>query len=81
MRQCCFFADIIAESFVRAQKTSESPPSTSPQKPPQVLGVTGLTLSSGLEVLHVLHSGIQQMNDGILYKHNRGDTEAAHLKQ
>ena len=75
------FADIISESFVRAQKTAENSPSTSPQKPPQVLGVTGLTLSSGLEVLHVPRSGTQQMNAGILSKHNRGDTEAARLER
>ena len=80
-QQMTSFANIIAESFVRAQKAVASPTLTPPQKLPQALGVTGLTLSSGLDVLHVPLSGTQKMNAGILLKHNCGDTESACLKQ
>ena len=79
-QQMAYFADIFAESFVRAQKAAASSTSTSPQKLRQVLDVTDLTLSSELDVLHIPRSGTQQMNAGILSKHNRGDTEAARLK-
>ena len=49
------FADIIAVAFVKAnQHATKSSPSTK-----QTLGVTGLTLSSGMDVLHVPRSGSQ----------------------
>ena len=80
-QQMASFADIIAESFVRAQKAAASSTLTSPQKLPQMLGVTGRTLLSGLDVLRVPHSGTQQMMAGILLKHNHSETEAACLKR
>jgi len=48
---------------------------------PPHLGVTGITLTSGLEVLHVPCSGSQQESAGITSKHSRGDTLSARLKQ
>ena len=82
-KQMLSFADIIAESFVRATQNAKSnqPASFPLQNPPQQLGVTGLTLSSGLEVLHVPRSGKQQATAGIMSKHSRGDTESARLKR
>ena len=81
------FADIIALSFVEANKRNASPyASAGATKPPhdvfgQPLGVTGISLASGLEVLHVPRSGTQRLTAGIKSKHSRGDTESARLKQ
>ena len=71
------FADIIAVAFVKAnQHATKSSPSTK-----QTLGVTGLTLSSGMDILHVPRSGSQQVHAGVTSKHSRGDTESARLKR
>ena len=68
------FADIIAQAFVRANKESKYD-SGPPKMPP--LGVTGVTLSSGLDVLHVPRSGTQQATAGITSKYNCGDSESS----
>ena len=46
------FVDIIAVAFVKANQNAKSSLSTK-----QTLSVTGLTLSSGMNVLHVPRSG------------------------
>ena len=70
------FADIIAVAFVKAnQHATKSSPSTK-----QTLGVAGLTLSSGMDVLRVPRSRSQQVHAGVTSKHSRGDTESARLK-
>ena len=71
------FADIIAVAFVKAnQHANKSSPATK-----QTLGVTGLTLPSGMDILHVPRSGSQQVHAGVTSKHSRGDTESARLKR
>ena len=60
------FADIIAVVFVKAnQHANKSSPATK-----QTLGVTGLTLSSGMDILHVPRSGSQQVHAGVTSKHS-----------
>ena len=78
------FADIIAQSFADAMKKEREDLKTeyasdSSKMPP--LGVTGVTLSSGLDVLHVPRSGTQQATAGINSKYNRGDSESSRLKR
>ena len=75
------FADIIAESFALAMK-KHSPTTSVPSShtmPP--LGVTGIALSSGLEVFHVPRSGVQQATAGVTSKHSRGDSDSSRLKR
>ena len=43
--------------------------------------MTGLTLSSGLDILHLPCSETQQAYAGVTSKYSRGDTESARLKQ
>ena len=76
--QMLTFADIIAEAFIKANKKDakeEYVPHT------QQLGVTGITLTSGLDILHVPRSGTQQSNAGITSKYSRGDSESSRLKR
>ena len=44
-------------------------------------GVTGKTLASGLETLHVARSAVQQANSAVMPKHRRGSTDMARLKR
>ena len=52
------FDDLIAEFFVRANQNLTTSEYQHQQQPP-VLGVSGITLPSGLDVLHMLQSGTQ----------------------
>jgi len=84
------FAGTIAHAFVQAQRieeerrvasASESTPKSPTNSYGQQLGVTGIELNSGLEVLHVPRNSKQRLAAGVTFKHSRGDTEAARLKR
>ena len=72
------FANIIAKAFVQANKKDTVKYDTASMPP---LGATGVTLHSGLDVLHVPRSGTQQDTAGITSKYLRGDSESDHLKR
>ena len=59
------FADIIAVALVKANKNAKSSPPT-----PRQLGVIGLTLSSGLDILHRPPSETQQAYAGVTSKYS-----------
>jgi len=77
------FADIIADAIVKAnlKSAAASETASSFSHPYQQLGVTGITLTLGLEVLHVSRSGSQQESARGTSKHSCGDTESARLKR
>ena len=76
------FADIIADAIAKADlKSAVASKNASSFSHPPHLCVTGITLTSGLEVLHVPRSGSQQESIGITSKHSRGDTLSACLKR
>ena len=82
--QMTTFADVITQSFASAMKAQASTEKASNvpssfKMPP--LGVTGNTLSSGLEVLHAPRSGKAQANAGVTSKHSRGDNDSSRLKR
>ena len=77
-KQMDTFANIIAEAFVQANKKDTSKYDTASMPP---LGVTGVTLHSGLDVLHVPRSGNQQDTAGITSKYSRGNSESDRLKR
>ena len=72
------FADIIAVAFVKANQNAKNANSSPPTS--QRLGVTGLTLSSGLDILHMPRCETQQAYAGVTSKYSRSDTESARLK-
>ena len=75
-------ADVITEAFVCQAKIQNMPfAGQRNQKTPTMLGVTGIMLSSGLEVRHVPRSKAQQAGSGILLKHDHTNREVICLKR
>jgi hypothetical protein len=69
--------DVIAKAFVTAQRAENGRHRVEARE----LGVTGITLESGLEVIHNPRSTKQQATSGVKSKHSRGETDAQRLKR
>ena len=82
-KQMTSFAEIIAMAFVKANRDADAKWDSDPRSGGTMspLGVTGITIPSGLEVLHVPCTDTQQESAGITSKHSRGDSESSRLKQ